>query len=259
MTNILVYQDFIHNSFPVYRALCETFGAQATRFCTAQDLRDGCLTPAVDLFVMPGGADLYYVEKLAGAPDSAISHYVRSGGRYLGICGGAYYAARSIAYAPGTPHAVCGPRALAFFGGLAAGPVGPPTEMDEDGFQPPRLISLKLFATPEDAKAVYWGGPTFIVQAAAQIDEQSPEANETEVLAHYDLPDAPSAIIRTRVGMGRAVLCGVHPEISPNDLEGMAYARNGTRDSLMGMAADLRAAAPNPRALWTQIMDWTME
>lgn len=250
MTTILVYQDFIHNVFPIYRALCETFGAQATRFCTAQDLQDGHLTRNVDLFVMPGGADLYYVEKLEGRPNEALRNYVRSGGRYLGVCGGAYYAAARILYAHGTPHQIAGPRALGFFSGQAVGPVSAHARLDPEGFPDPDLMSLLIPSEAETVQAVYWGGPAFLPAPHAPEDGQ--------VLARYVLPDAPPAIVRTRVGQGRAVLCGVHPEITPEDLDGMAYAHDGTREPLTRMAATLRATAPDPRALWARVVDWTM-
>ncbi len=263
MPTALLYQDFIHNNYPVYRALRKTFGAQNTAFCTADEVRGGRLQAGdVAVFVLPGGADVYYVEKLEGEGNRQIRSYVESGGRYLGICGGAYYAARSIAYAKGSAHEVAGPRALGFFPGLAVGPVGESAPLDREGFPPPRILGLLDPMSPEPiAAAVYWGGPAFVTH-----DPVSEIGPVVEVLARYDTPETDRplpAIVRCAVGRGRAVLCGIHPEITPNDLENMDYACEDTSRPFARAAAQLRASSwgtgqPDPRALWSRVMDWTM-
>src|SRR5688572_21159442 len=71
------------------------------------------------LLVMPGGADSPYMEKLAGVGNQNIREYVQNGGKYLGICAGAYYAADSIEFAKGDPRLeVVAPRELKFYSGL---------------------------------------------------------------------------------------------------------------------------------------------
>jgi glutamine amidotransferase-like uncharacterized protein len=273
MPTALLYQDFIHNNYPVYRALRKTFGAQNTAFCTADEVRGGRLQAGdVAVFVLPGGADVYYVEKLEGEGNRQIRSYVESGGRYLGICGGAYYAARSIAYAKGSAHEVAGPRALGFFPGLAVGPVGESAPLDREGFPPPRILGLLDPMSPEPiAAAVYWGGPAFVGhdrggESGSKASGQTVPA--VEVLARYDTPETDRplpAIVRCAVGRGRAVLCGIHPEITPDDLENMDYAIDDTGRPFTRAAAQLRAACPpttgqpDPRALWSRVVDWTME
>ena len=71
------------------------------------------------LFVMPGGADLPFCAALNGAPNQRIRQFVERGGAYLGICAGAYYACRKIAFHAGTEGAICGPRELGFLDALA--------------------------------------------------------------------------------------------------------------------------------------------
>ncbi len=260
MPTALLYQDFIHNNYAVYRALRETFGAQNTDFCTAEDIRKGRLRAHdIDLFVLPGGADLYYVEKLEAAGNEGIKHYVNSGGRYLGICAGAYYAARSILYAKGSAYEVKGPRALGFFPGLAVGPVGAPRPFDPDGFTSPRIGTLRDRDSNILWKSIYWGGPAFAPLTAADTSDI------VDILARYEDPEAQNspAIIRCKVGEGRAVLCGVHPEITPSDLENMGYARDRTNHPFARAAAQLRhfnehSEPSHPRALWSRVMEWTM-
>ncbi len=266
MPTALLYQDFIHNNYPVYRALRETFGAQNTAFCTADEVREGRLqAPDVAVFVLPGGADLYYVEKLEGEGNRQIRAYVESGGRYLGICGGAYYAARSIVYAEGSAHEVAGPRALGFFPGRAVGPVGESGPLDREGFPPPRILSLLDPVSPEPiAAAVYWGGPAFVGhdrggESGSKADGEIGPA--VEILARYDTPETDRplpAIVRCAVGRGRAVLCGIHPEITPDDLENMDYAIDDTGRPFTRAAAQLRGSH-HPRALWSRVMGWTMD
>src|SRR5690606_22828697 len=75
------------------------------------------------LLVMPGGADLPYQQALQGAPNQIIKEYVAGGGSYLGICAGAYYAAREIEFDVGGPLQVIGERELKFYPGTEIGPV----------------------------------------------------------------------------------------------------------------------------------------
>ncbi len=49
--------------------------------------------PTTALVIFPGGRDLPYHQRLQGEGNARISHYVREGGRFLGLCAGAYYGA----------------------------------------------------------------------------------------------------------------------------------------------------------------------
>lgn len=95
------------------------------------------------MLVIPGGADLPYVNDLSGDGTARIRKYVESGGkiqhslktkanrltviigRYLGICAGGYFGASEVQFEKGTPLEVCGPRDLKFFPGVARGCVYP--------------------------------------------------------------------------------------------------------------------------------------
>ena len=120
---VLVYQDYVHNNGLLLRALDDRFGHSAVQFCDAADIVAGALDDTVKLFVMPGGADLYYCEKLNGAGNAAIRAWAERGGAYLGICAGAYYACARVAWAVGTPREIAGGRELQFFAGQATGPL----------------------------------------------------------------------------------------------------------------------------------------
>lgn len=250
----LVYQSYIGNdSWLTYSALRDQFGAKAIGFCTAAEILGGRLDGGVDLFVMPGGADLYYAEKLNGEGNRRIRAFVESGGRYLGICAGAYYACAHIDYAKGTPHEVTGSRELGFFSGRAIGPIGTHLVYNEKGLIPPEIFSITHTDAPDrESKAVYWGGPFF---HAPDPDDGA----SWDVLARYPLPGAPPAIIRTRNKAGVAVLSGIHPEIRAHDLDAMAYAHNGSKNTFSQAASALRADENAPDRLWNHVLRWTMD
>ena len=96
----------------------------AVETTTADEVKSGNLSEHCCLLVMPGGKDLPYVERLAGKGNESISHFVRNGGGYLGICAGAYYGCSAVQFAQGDPLLeVVGPRELSFFNGISQGPV----------------------------------------------------------------------------------------------------------------------------------------
>jgi glutamine amidotransferase-like uncharacterized protein len=54
-------------------------------------------------------------------PTLTAAEFVQSGGAYLGLCAGAYYATARVVFEPGTPMEVVGDRELAFFPGIGRG------------------------------------------------------------------------------------------------------------------------------------------
>ncbi|CAN7751425.1 BPL-N domain-containing protein [Cupriavidus necator] len=202
-------------------------GAYEIRAVIADDIRyDKGLFDEAALFVMPGGADLPYCALLNGQPNARIRRFVEEGGVYLGICAGAYYACREIAFHEGTRGAICDSRELVFVGAVAVGSL-------------PELTGGKLYdGTPRTATAVRLNTTTKLTDKAmtlcshyhggCRFDFGNSIPAGTEVLATYaDIEDAAPAIVSARVGEGRAVLSGVHLEISETEL---ADALNGHTD-----------------------------
>ncbi|KAI8804739.1 biotin-protein ligase [Cladochytrium replicatum] len=168
------------------------------------------------LLVVPGGRDLPYVRDLT--PTGAtrrIREYVRSGGAYLGICAGAYFAAERVEFERGRDgYEVTGARELAFWPGTARGSAFPGFVYDsEDGA---RAVGLTLSGEIAAGEAgprldVYHNGGPYFVQDAAASSEVS-----TKTLASYtELPSNPPAIVECMFGKGRAILTGVHVEYDP--------------------------------------------
>lgn len=73
--------------------------------------------PSCALLVVPGGRDLPYVDELTDKrPVTArIKEYVQQGGRFLGICAGAYFASAEVRFDVGGGMEVAGKRDLVRF------------------------------------------------------------------------------------------------------------------------------------------------
>jgi biotin--protein ligase len=225
---------------------------------TPKTLRDEPWTQNCALLVFPGGRDLPYLFDLSGKANDRIRNWVHDGGRYLGICAGAYYAASDIAFEVGTPLEVVGTRELGFFPGSCRGTVFPGFQYDSDAGA--REVSLALNRSawrdhwqqsPDSCDVWYNGGGAFFLPESAA-------AQNVEVLATYaNVEGAPAAGVACKVGSGKAVLWGTHPETSsPSssdvsaDLVKERHRLNLVRASLSCLGLDVSdAPAAPPRLL----------
>ena len=170
---------------------------------TAAEILDGWLKGSA-AFIMPGGADLKYVEKLNGPGNEMIRSYVEAGGIYIGACAGAYYGSCYCDFHRRDPrpgYEILGDRELAFANIHAVGPVLAPYEYASESGA--RIAELK-WRDGTKWQSYYNGGCYFDVKDPTNV----------RVLARYqnekakDLP----AIIECAVGLGKAYLSGIHPE-----------------------------------------------
>jgi len=239
--SVLIYQDYVHNNGLLYRALRDHFGH--VDYCDSGDIKSGILNDDVGLFVMPGGADLYYCEKLNGDGNTAIRRYVERGGSYLGICAGAYYACSAIEWAKGTSQEICGARELNFYDGIAIGPV-------YDFIEDRDIAKSWLQATPIvyddgissfEVTALYKGGPLF-------------SGGSSRVLARYANGDA--AIVESSVGEGIAILSSPHIEcIAPQAELSLYRHRNENHDYENAILNRTKPKQSQQAALWQIILD----
>jgi len=155
------------------------------------------------LFIMPGGADTPYTQKLNGAGNQQIKNFVQHGGSYLGLCAGAYYAASSIEFDKNGPLEVLGTRELAFFKGKTIGPVLSTYDYTTESSARAAKINLTL-SNPKTATVYYNGGGYF---------EHADTFKNTSVLGYY--ANQQPAIITINDGQGHVVLSGVHFEYDP--------------------------------------------
>ncbi len=165
------------------------------------------------MVVFPGGRDVPYTKALQGAANRRIRDYVINGGRYFGICAGAYYGSASICFEPGGALEVIGNRELAFFPGCATGPALGLGQFVYGTSQGARIASLSLadgYFSISSAKSYYNGGCAF-TQAASF-------PNVTVLGCYDDLTEKNPAIVLCQIGQGKALLSGVHPEYHICDL-----------------------------------------
>jgi glutamine amidotransferase-like uncharacterized protein len=159
---------------------------------------------STELLAFPGGADLPYARLLNGAGNASILRYIEAGGEFLGVCAGAYYVSRRIAFEAQSPAAITGERELALFAGTARGSLHDLAEpYSLEHLRCTALAPLRASATQQPLHALYWGGPEFIPDG---------DSNVRPLLA-YESPSRIAAL-SADVGKGRIVLSGVHAEVS---------------------------------------------
>lgn len=166
--------------------------------------------PSCALLVIPGGRDVPYLKSLSegdsGSANAAIKSYVQGGGKFLGLCAGAYYASRTVDWERGRAgYQILGERPLRFFNGTCKGSVYPGFEYEIEAGA--RAVQLVLEDDGSEIDAIYFnGGGEFV------MDPES--STGVQVLARYLDSDQRSKVagVSCQVGKGRAVLWGVHPE-----------------------------------------------
>ncbi|KAF9362699.1 biotin holocarboxylase synthetase [Mortierella sp. NVP85] len=182
------------------------------------------------LLVIPGGRDIPYTRDLNGTVTDRIRAYVQAGGRFWGVCAGAYFASDRIAFEVGTPLEVQGSRELKFFPGECRGVVYPGFVYDSE--QGANAVDVQLnrdaFAGDQlgfEETKLYFNGGGYFVDA-----EQYPN---TQILGWYSPKNGGGAsggaggedakpkavIVVCQVGQGQALLTGVHPEYDPAHLD----------------------------------------
>jgi glutamine amidotransferase-like uncharacterized protein len=157
------------------------------------------------LLIMPGGRDVFYHAALNGAGTDKIRAFVQEGGRYLGICAGAYFACQEIEFEKGGVMEVCGSRSLRLFPGIAKGPA-----YGSNKYSPETAkgVEAALISSPDGECHVYFNGGC--------VFEAEDHYPWVKTIGHYlDLPGKPPAVLEIEVGKGRALLTGVHIEYAP--------------------------------------------
>ncbi|GAA53586.1 biotin--protein ligase [Clonorchis sinensis] len=69
------------------------------------------------LLCFGGGYDLGFLETLGPSGCAVIRDFIQKGGRYLGLCAGAYFASDQCVFDKGGPLEVCGQRFIRLFEG----------------------------------------------------------------------------------------------------------------------------------------------
>ncbi|MFR9720129.1 hypothetical protein ACL00X_12305 [Aeromonas diversa] len=171
------------------------------------------------LFIIGGTEDDVepLVHRFTPAIAGALKRYLRQGGRYLGICGGAFVA--SLGWADEGNHV----KAL----GLV------PAESDDyDGDFSPKIYDIRWLG--EVRRMYYQAGPTFALK---------PSTEPVRELAYFD--DGRIAALMSAYGKGKVAVSGPHPE-APDSWK--ANAQDGdTMESNIHLAVDLVQALLSDR------------
>jgi biotin--protein ligase len=178
--------------------------AYTPTFINAEHLINKGLMDATVLF-FPGGADQFYCQKLNGAGTTHIKDWVFKGGTYIGICAGAYFGSGFCEFDKNGPQEIVGKRELAFFPGTTVGP----------------LYGEYTYAGHISAKAVSidYNQKTFPVYYNGGCLFKDAEKREgVKILGRFSDTSMP-AIIEIPYGKGKAILSGIHFEITTQYLK----------------------------------------
>ncbi len=209
MKKILVYIDKGVDSSS-FQSIVESLGKNNISLgleiekIDSKALLASCWQKDCRLLIIPGGRDIPYYEALKGKGISLVSEYVNSGGSYLGICAGAYFASNEIVFEKDKQHEVVEKRDLSFFPGRAVGTIYSDKPFS---YQRQRSAHSALIQHEDSAIYTYYNGGCYFEKA----EDFAPSV---EILAHYknaNLHNVP-AIIFCQVGKGKALLSGVHFE-----------------------------------------------
>ena len=188
--------------------------------------------PACALLVIPGGRDLPFVEELSKRTLVArrIREWVRNGGRYLGLCAGAYFASAEVSFDVGGSMEVKGERELAFYKGICRGPTYPGFAYAAESGS--KAVNLVL-ADGRNIKHIYYnGGGNFVSPPKEQI------------VARYETGEV--AVVHIKEGKGQVLLCSVHPEYPLDD----PPARDAIDKLAGGVSGEERKRSEEARRAW---------
>lgn len=196
-TMIYIYDDGVHNNTHLQIILQSMYDFDI-RFCTSSTISGNCLENT-KLLIMPGGADLYFCEKLNGTENNIIKDFVKNGGAYLGICAGAYYACSSLNW---NDNEINGTRELSFYKGTATGPIYKWLEVPTNPYDGSWIYAAKIKTDKTSFITKYNGGPVF----------SEPNDNKQVIARYTELENSPPAIVSGIYGAGKYILSSPHIE-----------------------------------------------
>jgi glutamine amidotransferase-like uncharacterized protein len=178
----------------------------------AQDIKNGALDN-FRLLCVPGGNMYSYAEDLSSVGVENIRSFVRVGGGYLGICGGAYFAGQKVVWRENQLPML----SLEFFPGTAQGPFDEIAPYPDLGMCLVKIMDTPHPITqsePDSAWILYYWGPALLPDEGADVT----------ILGRYEIINQP-ALIALNYGLGRVFLIGTHPEIEEDsDRDGVTVA-----------------------------------
>lgn len=167
-----------------------------------RDLLNGTLNRGqFHTLVMPGGKSWIYIENLGAKGAQEILKFVNSGGNYLGICAGAFYAT-SYRQGPNPTPTLYG---IGLLNGIAYDGTALKTPPFKSG-----MLDFKFFLSgfKDSYRVLLLGGPSF------QISDEEKKTKKVQTFSQF-APHFP-AMVAFEYGKGRVFLSGPHLEIEEN-------------------------------------------
>ncbi|EDR25038.1 hypothetical protein, conserved [Entamoeba dispar SAW760] len=200
INTIRVYNDIgtsvlcVHNTIQLFHHF---FPCANVFKISSSEIKTNKWIESTDLLVIPGGEDLPYLDKLQIDGIELIKSFVFNGGKFLGICAGAYFSSSYIKFFLTSQLVIEGERYLKFYEGNAIGPV-------YDGYQPNSESGahiVKIMYKNTYAYVYYNGGCYF--------DDNNNKVEGTH-FALYE--DGKKCGYTRRYGKGKILITGFHFE-----------------------------------------------
>ena len=242
-----------------HRTLCErlreTFARAAAPVdvvpVTAAQMREAGMMDGADTigFFLPGASDANYDNKMGADNIDRLRRFVADGGRFMGICAGAYYACETIEWFKWEParFKTKQPR-IDFFNYRAHGPIRALLDGQTDltsalSHTAAADVTFEDNGAARRAAIMYWGGP------------ELSGASDGHIIARFNsIAGNPPAIVMRDIGKGRAIISAVHPEIRGADFATAIYGQEPVHARARTVAHKVAADETARGALWDGLM-----
>jgi len=166
-----------------------------------------------DILCIPGGNMYQYAQDISSSGKEKIRNYIRAGGSYIGICGGAYFASEKVIW-QGSQLPM---ESLSLFSGTAEGVIDEIVPYPDYGMCRVDIVDSLHPVTrsePDSIWILYYWGPALTPDLGC----------DATILADYEKVNLP-AMLAFEYGDGRVFLVGVHPEFEEDsDRDGVTLA-----------------------------------
>lgn len=236
---VLIYKDYgssLKSVDQLYKCLSELTKERKDyeiEFIGGDEIQNGKLAEKdanESCLCIGGGFDLGYMQSIGQNGCKNIREFVEAGGRYVGICAGAYFASNYIAFDMNGPLEVKGERWLRFFNGNAIGPVNRNFCYNSHDLSA-RAVRLNLLADNSVRYVHLDGGCYFqeINKSSYPVDiigQYCVSKEEERESALDGSADKAIAVLETKIGSGVCLLSGIHFEFNPSDFHLQGEAQN---------------------------------